>query len=183
MARPRRSAYGAKAGARGDPTPRSARVAHSLPLVRAVYETACSPIRGASPLGLPYTRPPPREALRRDLAVALAKAGLRAPLRRRASASAKATARPRRSACGAKAGRSRGSLARLARFLERASGLCDGFYCARNGVLNQSGCDADDVGVGRYCFASRSISAAGASGPSICRSATSSTSSRPLRMP
>ena len=38
-----------------------------------------------------------------------------APLRRRASAYAKAPARPRRSAHGAKAGRSRGSLAMLAR--------------------------------------------------------------------
>jgi hypothetical protein len=49
-------------------------------------------IRGASPLGLPYTRS-------------------RSPLRRLASAYAKAPARPRLSTYGAKAGRSRGSLA------------------------------------------------------------------------
>ena len=57
---------------------------------------------GLSPLGLPYTLS-------------------RAPLRRRASASAKAPARPRRSAYGAKAGRSRGSLAVLARAREEAA--------------------------------------------------------------
>src|SRR6186997_1967449 len=43
-----------------------------------------SPTREASPLGLPNTLPPPREALRRDLAVAVVKAGSRAPFQRRA---------------------------------------------------------------------------------------------------
>ncbi len=67
-----------------------------LPLalvVLASHRSSPALLRGASPLGLPYTLS-------------------RAPLRRRApfawltSASAKATARPRRSACGAKAGAS-----------------------------------------------------------------------------
>src|SRR4029079_3041909 len=89
---------GKKAARRKSGKRRPSHVHHARVLGRKLRSPSL--IRGASPLALPYTLS-------------------RAPLRRRASASAEATARPRRSACGAKAGRSRGSLATLARITAR----------------------------------------------------------------
>ena len=66
-------------------------------------------------LNIAYTRP----SSPRGFALGLPDTRSRAPLARRASASAKATARPRRSAYGAKAGRLRGSLATLVRTVTR----------------------------------------------------------------